>query len=179
MTRHEVTSGNPRSARTYLCTSCVFFPVVLAPRQRSHLWSCFTVDFEVNLSQAHLLPLASHSHVFSFNSTFRFANLSCLTPPKHSISLLAMFVYIRVPPNNPRNAPAPSLDPRLSLFSEVSYKVSIFVVLILGLRPWDHGFHSYFSIFIYFYYYFFVHSEGVEYFWWLKPTTSERKRIVS
>ena len=67
---------------------------------------------------------------FSFNSTFRFAILSCLTPPKHSISLPAIFVYIRVPPNNPINARAPSLDPRLSLFSEVSYKVSIFVVLI-------------------------------------------------
>ena len=41
-----------------------------------------------------------------------------------------MFVYIRVPPNNPINARAPSLDPRLSLISEVSYKVSILVVLI-------------------------------------------------
>ena len=65
---------------------------------------------------------------FSFNSTFRFAILSCLTPPKHSISLLAVFVYIRVPPNNPINARAPSWDPRL--ISEVSYKVSILVVLI-------------------------------------------------
>ena len=130
MTRHEVTSGNSRSARTYLCTSCVFFPVVLAPRQRSHLWSRFTVDFEVKLPQAHLLPSASHIHVFSFNSTFRFAILSCSTPPKHSISLLAIFVYIRVLPNNPINARAPSLDPRLSLFSEVSYRMSIFVVLI-------------------------------------------------
>ena len=32
-----------------------------------------------------------------------------------------MFVYIRVPPNNPINARAPSFGPRLSLFSEVSY----------------------------------------------------------
>ena len=32
-----------------------------------------------------------------------------------------MFVYIRVPPINPINARAPSLGPRLSLFTEVSY----------------------------------------------------------
>ena len=41
------------------------------------------------------------------------------TPLKHSLS--AMFVYIRVPPINPINARAPSLGPRLSLFSKVSY----------------------------------------------------------
>ena len=32
-----------------------------------------------------------------------------------------MFVYIRVPPINPINARVPSLGPRLSLFTEVSY----------------------------------------------------------
>ena len=47
--------------------------------------------------------------------------LAVLTPLKHSTSLSAMFVYIRVPPNNPINARAPSFGPRLSLFSEVSY----------------------------------------------------------
>ena len=36
-----------------------------------------------------------------------------------------MFVYIRVLPNNPINARAPSLGPRLSLFSEVSYAGTI------------------------------------------------------
>ena len=43
------------------------------------------------------------------------------TPLKHSTSLSAIFVYIRVPPINPINARAPSLGPRLSLFTEVSY----------------------------------------------------------
>ena len=33
----QITSGTSQSARTYLCMSCVFFPVVLAPQQRSHL----------------------------------------------------------------------------------------------------------------------------------------------
>ena len=80
MTRHEVTSGNPRSARTYLCTSCVFFPVVLAPRQRSHLWSCFTVDFEVKLPQAHLLSSASHSHVFFFQFHLPFCYFELFNP---------------------------------------------------------------------------------------------------
>ena len=32
-----------------------------------------------------------------------------------------MFVYIRVPPNNPINARASSFDSKLSLFPEVSY----------------------------------------------------------
>ena len=44
-----------------------------------------------------------------------------LTPLNRSTSLSAMFDYIRVPPKNPINARAPSLGPRLSLFSEVSY----------------------------------------------------------
>ena len=34
-----------------------------------------------------------------------------------------MFVYFHVPPNNPMNAGALNSDPRLSLFSEVSYTV--------------------------------------------------------
>ena len=46
------------------------------------------------------------------------------TPLKHSTSLSAMFVYIPFPPNNPINARAPSLGPRLSFFSEVSYWVN-------------------------------------------------------
>ena len=49
--------------------------------------------------------------------TGRFEILSCFNPA----SLSAMFVYIRVPPNSPINARAPSLGPRLSLFSEGSY----------------------------------------------------------
>ena len=44
-----------------------------------------------------------------------------LTPLNRSSSLSAMFDYIRVPPKNPINVRAPSLGPRLSLFSEVSY----------------------------------------------------------
>ena len=44
-----------------------------------------------------------------------------LTPLNRSTSLSAMFDYIRVPPKNPINARAPSLGPRLLLFSEVSY----------------------------------------------------------
>ena len=46
------------------------------------------------------------------------------TPLKHSTSLSAMFVYIQVPSNNPINVRAPSLGPRLSPFSEVSYWVN-------------------------------------------------------
>ena len=78
------------------------------------------VFLEVKSPQPHL-PLVSHFDVFffSFISPFRFAILSCLNSAFRS-----MFVYIQVPPNNPINARAPSLGPRLSLFSEVSYRCS-------------------------------------------------------
>ena len=54
-----------------------------------------------------------------------------LTPLKHSTWLSAMFVYIHVPPNKFINAQAPSLGPRLSLFSEVSYCVIRWVMIYL------------------------------------------------
>ena len=80
------------------------------------------VFLEVKLPQAHL-PSASHFHVFFLSiPTSVLLFWAVLTPLKHSTSLSAMFVYIHVPPNNPINARAPSLSPRLSLFSEVSYR---------------------------------------------------------
>ena len=68
------------------------------------------------------VPSASHFYVFFLSippSVLLF--WAVLTPLKHFISISALFVSIRVPPNNPQNARAPSLGPRLSLFSEVSY----------------------------------------------------------
>ena len=123
----QITSGRSRSALTYLCTSCVFFPVVLALRQRNHLLSCFTVHScfsrgKIVQGTSFSLNFTFFMFFFSVNSTFRFAIFSCLTGLKHSTSLSAMFVYIRKPPNNPINACAPRLSPRLSLFYEVSYK---------------------------------------------------------
>ena len=53
-----------------------------------------------------------------------------LNQMKHSSSLSAMFVYIRVSPNNLINARAPSSGPRLSLFSEVSYEA-----ILSSLKP--------------------------------------------
>ena len=79
------------------------------------------VFLEVKLPQAHLLPSGSHFHVFFFNSTVRFAILSCFNPAETFHFAFRMFVFIRVPPNNPINGRAPSLGPRLLLFSEVSY----------------------------------------------------------
>ena len=79
------------------------------------------VFLQVKLPEAHLLPSASHFHVFFFNSTFHFAILSCFNPAETFHSAFRMFVYIRVPPNNAINGSTPSLGPRLSLFSEVSY----------------------------------------------------------
>ena len=69
------------------------------------------------------------SESFSFTFSWFFLSIppsvllfwAVLTRLKHSTPLSAMFVYIHVPPNNPMNARAPCLGPRLSLFSEVSY----------------------------------------------------------
>ena len=71
---------------------------------------------------------------FSFNSTFRFAILRCFNPTETFHFASAMFVYIRVPPNNPIYEQAPSLHGFhwLSLFSEVSYS-TINLVLVYCL----------------------------------------------
>ena len=88
------------------------------------------VFLEVKLPQAHLLSSASHFHFFSFNSTFRFAILNCFIPAEaFYLAFRHASVYIRVPlphpANNPINPRAPSLGPRLSLFSEVSYWICV------------------------------------------------------
>ena len=79
-------------------SSCVFFPVVLAPRQRNHLWSCFTVHSS-GFSRGKIVPGTSSSFSFTF-SCFIFSLppsvllfWAVLTPLKHSTSLSAMFVY--------------------------------------------------------------------------------------
>ena len=96
-----------------------------------------------------------HLHIFMF---FFFLSIppsfllfwAVLTPLKHSTPLSAMFVYIHVPPppNNPINARAPSSGPRLSLFSEVSYRktrMSRFLinwgnVIMIMASPCCHGY---------------------------------------
>ena len=61
----------------------------------------------VESPQAHLLPSASRFYVFFF---FQFHLPFCYFELfKHSTSLSAMFVYIRVSPYDPINARAPSL----------------------------------------------------------------------
>ena len=65
----QLTSGTSPSARIYLCTSCVFFPVVLAARQRSHLWSCFTVHSS-GFSPGKIAPGTPSSFSFTFSFFF-------------------------------------------------------------------------------------------------------------
>ena len=122
----QLTSGTSPTARIYLCTSCVFFPVVLAARQRSHLWSCFTVHSS-GFSPGKIAPGTPSSfsftfHFFPFNSTLHFAILSCFIPAETFRLASAMPVFTSASPlNNPINLRPPSSGPRLSLFSEVSY----------------------------------------------------------
>ena len=81
MTRHfvasccvfcaPITSGTSRSSRTYLYTNCVFFLVVLAPRQRSHLWSCFTVH-SPGFSRDKIVPGTFFPFSFIFSCSFFF-----------------------------------------------------------------------------------------------------------
>ena len=62
--------------------------------------------------------------LLSFNSTFCFAILSCFNPAEtflFTFRYVCLFVYIRVPQNDPINVRVPSLGPRLSFFPEVSY----------------------------------------------------------
>ena len=123
----EITSGTSRSARTYPCTSCVFFAVVLVPRQRSHLLNYFTVHSS-GFSRGKIAPGTSSffSFIFScfffFYSTFRFAILSCFIPAETFHLGFRHVCLPRVPPSYPINERAPSLGSRLSLFSKVSYE---------------------------------------------------------
>ena len=64
------------------------------------IWSCFTVHSS-GFSQGKITPGTSSSVSF----------IAVLTLLKHSTSLSAVFVYIRIPPNNPINAQVPSLIP--------------------------------------------------------------------
>ena len=89
-------------------SSCIFFPAVLAPRQRSHLWSCFTVHSSVKFfSRGKIAPGTSSFFSFTFSCFVLLISPSVLlfwavwTPLKHFTWLSAMFVYIRVPKNNP------------------------------------------------------------------------------
>ena len=85
----QLTSGTSPTARIYLCRSCVFFPVVLAARQRSHLWSCFTVHSS-GFSPGKIAPGTPSS--FSFTFSFFFLSIppsillfwAVLSPLKHS-----------------------------------------------------------------------------------------------
>ena len=136
MTRHasccvfcaQITSGTSRSARTYICTSCVFFPVALAPRQRSHLWSCsrciLLVFLEVNFPRLIFIQL----HIFMF--LFLSIPPSVLLFPAVSFHFAFRHVCLHSrPPNNPINTGAPSLGPRVSLFSKVSYRAFSYDVI--------------------------------------------------
>ena len=84
------------------------FRLFLAPRQRSHLWCCFTVHSSVKFF--------SRGKIAQGTSSFFSCTFSCFvllippsdlpfwavwTPLKRFTSLSAMFVYIRIPPNNP------------------------------------------------------------------------------
>ena len=112
----------------YLCTSCIFFPVVLAPRQRSHLCSCFTVHSS-GICRGKIAPGTSSCLSFTFSDFFLSITSTILRScyAKTLLSLLqsalrsAMFVSTRVPPNKPIRACADTFDPRLSLFFKVSY----------------------------------------------------------
>ena len=148
MTRHfvasccvfcaHITSRTSRFAPTYLYTSCVFFPVVLAPRQRIHLWSCFTVNAS-GFSRGKIAPgtffpfsfTLSCSFFFQFHLPFCYFEL--LWPRRNIPLRFPPCLFTFAPRNNPINARAPSLGPRLSLFSEVSY--------LLQFSPPFHPWH--------------------------------------
>ena len=90
------------------------------------------VFLEVKSPQAHLFPSDSHFHVFfSFNSTFRFAILSCFNPAETfhlGFRHVCLHSLPPSPPNNPINARAvwvPGYD-----FFEVSY----FTLVVKGLK---------------------------------------------
>ena len=110
-----------------------------------------------NKSSSHLEYMTRHASCcvpsFSFTVLCFFLSIppsvllfwAVLTPLKYSTSLFAMFtVYIRVPTNNPINARAPSLGPRLSLSTEVSYTEYSFNIFQWSLETADYKYSLFF-----------------------------------
>ena len=84
-------------------------------------WCILLFFLEVKSPQPHLLPSAPHFYVFSFNSIFLFAILSCFNP-NETFHLAFCHVCLHShPPNNPIIMCMRNLGPSLSLFSEVSH----------------------------------------------------------
>ena len=114
LSRYKIAPGT--SSSFSFTFSCFFF--------QFHLPLCYfgcILLFVFFLSRFKITPGTS-SFSFTFSCFFfQFHLPLCYFELKHFSSLSAMFVYIRVPANNPINAHAPSLGPRLSLFSDVSY----------------------------------------------------------
>ena len=77
----------------------------ILPLQRGHPWNCFTVHSS-GFSRGKIAPGTFSSFSFTFSCFILSIPPSVLlfwavfTPLKHSTPLSAMFVYIRVPPNN-------------------------------------------------------------------------------
>ena len=119
----QITSGTPLvwhfiEYQRQDVSSCFGSPAKKSSLKQFHgAFFCFFF-----LSRYKIAPGTSSSFSFTFSCFFfQFHLPLCYFELKHFSSLSAMFVYIRVPANNPINAHAPSLGPRLSLFSEVSY----------------------------------------------------------
>ena len=140
----QITSGTPLvwhfvEYERQEVSSWVFVPVVLAPRQKGHLWSCFMVHSS-GFSWGKIAPGILQLHIFMLFCLLIPPSVllfwAVLTLLKHSFSLSAMFVYIRVPQNDPINVRVPSLGPRLSLFPEVSYGQQLKRMVLGNIYSW-------------------------------------------
>ena len=143
----QITSGTPLvwhfiEYERQEVSSWVFVPVVLAPRQKGHLWSCFMVHSS-GFSWGKIAPGILQLHIFMLFCLLIPPSVllfwAVLTLLKHSFSLSAMFVYIRVPQNDPINVRVPSLGPRLSLFPEVSYGQQLKRMVLGNVYSWYNG----------------------------------------
>ena len=115
--------GSNKSSRItpklpYLCMSCIFFPIVLALRKRSHRCSCFTVHssgiFWSNIAPGTSpLSFTLSDLLLSITSTLLlFCSVTTLLSTLRSSLNSAMFVLTRVPPPPPRpNLPRQSHKP--------------------------------------------------------------------
>ena len=140
----QITSGTPFvwhfiEYERQEVSSWVFVPVVLVPRQKGYLWSCFIVHSS-GFSWGKIAPGILQLHVFMLFCLLIPPSVllfwAVLTLLKHSSSLSAMLVYIHVPQNYPINVRLPSLGPRLSLFPEVSYAQQLKRMVLGNAYSW-------------------------------------------
>ena len=122
-----------RSIKLGFCSGCFG---ATAERLSLKLFHCAFFWFFLRKNRPRYTSAARFYALLSFNSTFRFAILSCFNPAE---TFLFTFRYVCLhsrSPKLPHKCTPPSLGPRLSLFPEVSYAQQLKRMVLGNAYSW-------------------------------------------